>query len=356
MCEKSISIQVDANQGELMIKTLKKLRILNYRLKIKKNNNQLLIPLIDKPSWEELVTLKLPNSDFQILDETFIPKKKQAKTLNELLNQKIPKCLVEKLPRSLDIIGDIAIIEIPEKLKTYSKPLGEAILELHKNVKTVLSKSSPIQGDYRLRSLNFLSGENRTYTTHLEYGCKYFLDIAKVYFSPRLSQEHNRVASLTIADEVVVDLFAGVGPFSIPIAKKNPTAKVYSIDINPSAIEFLEKNIKLNRADANIKPLLGDAASIVNQHLLGEADRVIMNLPEKAKDFIKIACKTIRPRGGIIHYYEFIKPPDSINEAKFRLSEKFKECERIIDQFLFAKKIKEIAPYQNQVAFDIKIH
>jgi len=356
MFEKSISIQVDASQGELMIKKLRKLRLLNNRLKIKKNNNQLLIPLIHKPSWEELATLKVPNCDFQILNETFIPKKNQAKTLDELLEKKIPEFLFEKLPHSLDIIGDIAIIEIPEELKTYSKPLGEAILELHKNVKTVLSKSSPIQGAYRLRSLNFLSGENRTYTTHLEYGCKYFLDIAKVYFSPRLSQEHNRVASLTIPDEVIVDLFAGVGPFSILIAKKNPTAKIYSIDINPSAIEFLEKNIKLNRVDANIKPFLGDAKSIVNQHLLCKADRVIMNLPEKAKDFIKVACKAIRPKGGIIHYYEFIKPPDTINEAKFRLSEKFKECERIIDQFLFAKKIKETAPYQNQVAFDIKIH
>ncbi|TRO49430.1 hypothetical protein E2P47_01295, partial [Candidatus Bathyarchaeota archaeon] len=103
MFEKSISIQVDASQGELMIKKLRKLRLLNNRLKIKKNNNQLLIPLIHKPSLEELATLKVPNCDFQILNEIFITKKNQAKTLDELLEKKIPEFLFEKLPHSLDI-------------------------------------------------------------------------------------------------------------------------------------------------------------------------------------------------------------------------------------------------------------
>lgn len=356
MCEKSICIQVNAKQGESTLRSLKKIGLINKKLKIKENQNQLYIPITRQPTSTELVTLRSQLFDFQLLTTTFIPKNRQTKTLDELLEEKMPKHLLKNLPRSLDVIGDIAIMEIPKELKNYSTVLGEAILKMHKNIKSAFSKSSPIEGAYRIRSLDFLSGENRTHTTHLEYGCKYFLDIAKVYFSPRLSQEHNRVASLVGANEVIVDLFTGIGPFSIPIAKKNPEAKIFSIDINPAALEFLKKNIRLNRVDSNITPFLGDARSLINKHLIGKADRVIMNLPEKAKEFINIACKAIKPQGGILHYYEFIQHPDSIGKAQFRLSERVKQAGRIVDQFLFAKNIRETAPYQYQAAFDVKIH
>lgn len=356
MCEKSICIQINREKGESTIRSLNKIGLINKKLKIKKNQNQLYIPINHQPTFLELETLKKQISNFQILTSTFIQKKQQIKTLEELLAEKIPKYLLKNLPHSLDIIGDIAIIEIPSELKTYNQVLGAAILELHKNIKTVLSKASPIKGDYRVRSFDFLCGENRTYTTHLEYGCKYFLDISKVYFSPRLSQEHNRVSSLVKGNEVIVDLFAGIGPFSIPIAKNNPEARIFSIDINPEAVEFLKKNIRLNRVDNNLVPLEGDARPLIKEHLTGIADRVIMNLPEKAKEFISIACRAIKPKGGIIHYYEFIQDPDSIGEAQDQFSQQVEKTGRIVDKFLFAKKIRETAPYQYQVAFDFKIH
>jgi len=356
MCEKSICIQVNSREGESTISSLKKIGLINKKLKIKKNQNRLYIPINHQPTSSELETLKKQISDFQLLTTTFISKKQQVKTLEELLEERIPKFMLKNLPHSLDVIGDIAIIEIPTELKNYSEVVGETILKMHKNVKTVLSKSSPIKGDYRLRSFDFLSGEKRTFTTHLEYGCKYFLDISKVYFSPRLSQEHNRVASLVEGDEVIVDLFAGIGPFSIPIAKNNPESRIFSIDINPAAVEFLRKNIRLNRVDSNVIPFEGDARPLIKKYFTGVADRVIMNLPEKAQEFINVACRAIKPKGGIIHYYEFIQDPDSIGKAQFRFSKRVKQAGRIVDQFLFAKNIKETAPYQYQVAFDVLIH
>ena len=302
-------------------------------------------------------TFNLRTADgFQITNEIFIPKKQRKKKIEELLVDKIPNHLFRKIPHSLDVIGDIAIIEIPIELKKYDKILGEAILQANKNIKVILSKSSPIKSPYRLRNYTFISGEKRTDTIHLEYGCKYFLDIAKVYFSPRLSQEHNRVASLIKPREVIIDLFAGIGPFSIPIAKKNPSSKIFSLDINPFAIDFLKKNIKLNRVDNKIVPYLGDARSIVNDHLSGLADRVIMNLPEKAVDFIDVACNALKSSGGIIHYYEFIQHPDSIEKAQLRLTNLIKQVKRNVDKFIFIKNIKETAPYQHQVVFDIKIN
>jgi tRNA (guanine37-N1)-methyltransferase len=352
----SFCIKIQAEYGQITIKSLKKIGLINKKLKIKKSQNALYIPILHEPSDSELELLKLNISAFHITTSSFIPKKYQIKKTDELLVDKIPKDIMKNFSHSMDIIGDIAIIEIPPELKKYDKLIAKSILKIHKNIKSVFSKLSPIKGVYRLRSLKFLSGENRTYTIHKEYGCKYYLDITKAYFSPRLSQEHNRVASLIKKTELVVDLFAGVGPYSILIAKKNPKAKIISVDMNPSAIEFLKKNIKLNRVHINIVPLRGDSRQLIYKHLIGLADRVIMNLPESASEFIDVVCSAIKPTGGIIHYYEFVRHPDSIEKARMRLSTKIKQTGREVDSFLFVKKIRETAPYQYQVAFDVLIH
>lgn len=355
MHKTSLCIQVDTSFGELTIKTLKNLELINNELKIQNNESSLLIPIKHQPDSNELEALK-SKINFQITSEDFTPKKQHKKKIEELLTDKIPNHLLKKIPHSMDVIGDIAVIEIPIELKKYYKILGEGILRGNKNIKVILSKSSPIKNLYRIRKYDFVSGEKRTETIHLEYGSKYYLDITKVYFSPRLSQEHNRIASLVETKEVIVDLFAGVGPFSIPIAKKNPKSKIFSIDINPSAIEFLKKNIRLNRVNNKIIPYLGDARLIIKNHLSGIADRVIMNLPEKAFEFTDVACRALKSSGGIIHYYEFIQYPDSIKKAQLRLTNLIKQSNRSVDKFLFIKNVRETAPYQHQVVFDVKIN
>jgi tRNA (guanine37-N1)-methyltransferase len=356
MSEESICIKVNNQLGEFTIKLLNKVGIINKKLKIKKNQNSLYMPIIHKPTESECKFLKKSISGFEILTGSFNLKKNHIKKIDDLLETHIPKHLLRNLPQSMDIVGDIAILEIPFELKKYSEFLAKANLRIHKNVKTVLAKSSPIKSNYRLRSFKFLAGEKRTQTIHIEFGCKYHLDITKVYFSPRLSHEHNRVASLVGRDEVVLDLFAGVGPFSIPIAKNNPEARIISIDVNPIAVEFLKKNIRLNRVDNNLFPFVGDARQLINKNFIGLADRVVMNLPGTAKEFIDVACKAVKPCGGIIHYYEFIRCPDSIEKAKRRFKKRVEQAGRIVDRFLFVKKIRETAPFQHQVAFDVTIH
>ncbi len=201
-------------------------------------------------------------------------------------------------------------------MKPYENLIGEAILKTHRNIKTVLAKAGAISGTYRLREFTFIAGEHKTQTIHREFGCQYHVDVAKAYFSPRLSHEHERVASLVQVGETVVDLFAGVGPFSVLIAKKNPNVKVYAVDINPDAVELLKVNARVNRVENRVFPILGDARQITATRLKGLADRVIMNLPETAIEFVDAACQAIKPHGGIIHFYAFVRSPDSIENLK----------------------------------------
>jgi tRNA (guanine37-N1)-methyltransferase len=353
MSESSLCIKVTKINGKKTLILTNKLGITNRKLEIRKNRNHIYIPIIQQP--KEISMLKAQVPDFQLTTKVFTKKKQQRKTLAQVLEKRLPPHLLASLPRALDIVGDIAIIEIPAELKAHERLIGEAILTVHKNVRTVLAKVGAVSGTYRLREFEVVAGENKTATIHKEYGCKYHVDIAKAYFSPRLSQEHNRVASLVKKSETVLDLFAGVGPFSVLIAKNNADAKVYAVDVNPDAIELLERNIRLNRVENRVIPIQGDARQAVEERLTGIADRVIMNLPEKALEFVDTACKAIKPAGGIAHYYAFIRLPDSLENAQQRFSEAVEKTGRKVDAFLFAKTVRETAPYEWQVVLDARI-
>jgi tRNA (guanine37-N1)-methyltransferase len=355
MSEPSLCIKVAKINGEKTLILASKLGVIDRKLVIQKNKTHIYIPLLRQPAEKELLMLKAQVPDFQLTTNVFIKKKQQRKSLAQVLEDRLPPHLLASLPRALDIVGDIAIIEIPAELKAHERLIGEAILIVHKNVRTVLAKAGAVSGTYRLRGFEVVAGENKTATIHKEYGCKYHVDIAKAYFSPRLSQEHNRVASLVKKGGTVVDLFAGVGPFSVLIAKNNAEAEVYAVDMNPEAIKLLERNIRLNKVENRVIPIQGDAKQTVEERLMGIADRVIMNLPEKALEFVDTACKAIKPAGGTVHYYAFIRLPDSLKNAQQRFSKAVEKAGRKMDAFLSAKTIRETAPYEWQVVLDARI-
>jgi tRNA (guanine37-N1)-methyltransferase len=355
MPQESLCIQVPKIYGEKALILANKLKISDRKLEILKNANLIYVAISRQPSESELAILKTQMPDFQLVTHVFPERKWQEKTLAEVLENKLPPHLLASLPRALDIVGDIAIIEIPPELNAHEKLIGEAILETHKNVRTVLTKVGAVSGTYRLREFNVIAGERRTETVHKEYGCKYHVDVAKAYFSPRLSHEHKRVASLVQKGETVVDLFAGVGPFSVLIAKTNEDAKVYAVDINPEASELLKRNVRLNRVENRVFPIPGDARRVIEDELLGVADRVIMNLPESAIEFVDAACRTTKAAGGTVHFYGFIRLPDSLENMKLRFSEAVEKAGRKVHRFLFAKTIRETAPYECQVVLDAKI-
>ena len=355
MLKESLCIKVPKIHGEKTLILTDKLGISDRQREIQKDTQFIYIPLIRQPENSDLEIVKKQVPDFQLEKHVFPERKRQERTLVEVLENQLPPYLAASLPKALDVVGDIAIIEIPPELKTHENLIGEAILKTHKNVRTVLAKVGAVSGTYRVREFDIIAGEPRTGTVHKEYGCKYRVDVAKAYFSPRLSHEHKRVAALVQEGETVVDLFAGVGPFSVLIAKNNEDAKVYAIDINPEAIELLKTNIRLNRVENRVFPILADARQTVEDKLSGVADRVIMNLPEKAIEFVDIACRATKPAGGTVHFYGFIRFLDSIENMKLRFTEAVEKAGRKADVFLFAKTIRATAPYEWQVALDAKI-
>jgi tRNA (guanine37-N1)-methyltransferase len=208
---------------------------------------------------------------------------------------------------------------------------------------------------YRLREFEIIAGVEKMETVHKEYGCAYHVDLAKAYFSPRLSHEHDRVASLVQEGETIIDMFAGVGPFSVLIAKRHETVHVYAIDVNPDAVHLLKRTIETNRVAGRVTPILGDAKEIIRKRLTGVANRVIMNLPERAMEYVDVACEAVKPEGGAIHYYDFAAAPNPLEAAKVRLIEAVETASRNVQETLSVRKVRAIAPYTWQVVVDAEI-
>ena len=348
----SVCLKVPRKLGEQAIRLAADLDIFNHELKIQSMEDYLYIPLINEPFSVDLKKFEKKLQKFEITTYYFTEREKRHLVASNFLTDKLPKNLFNAIPRAIDFLGDIAIVEIPAELVVYKKTIGEALLKAHKQTRTVLAKSGAVKGVYRLRDFAVIAGVEKTVTIYQEYGCTYHLDVARAYFSPRLSNEHNRVASEVEDGEIVVDLFAGVGPFAIPIAKKHKNVQVYAIDLNPDAVSLLKKNIVVNRTEKQVVPILGDARQVVREQLLGKADRVIMNLPEIALEFVDIACEALKPEGGIIHYYCFLKDSNPLEAAKVRLIQAVNQNKRQIKKILLAKTVREVAPYTWQVVVD----
>jgi len=279
------------------------------------------------------------------------------KKLKDNLKGTIPDHIINDVYNSYDIIGDIAIIKLTKTVEAYKEQVAEVIMKIHKNVKTVLAQTGPVEGKYRLRKLEYVAGEAKTVTIHKEHGCLFSVDLAECYFSPRLSYERLRIAKLVKTGEVIVNMFAGVGCFSIVIAKHSEAKEIYSIDINPIAVKFMRKNVVMNKVDGRVIPIEGDAKEVIVNVLSKRADRVLMPLPEKALQYLPYATLALRDRGGYIHYYDFEharKGEDPLKKASTKVEGRLRGL-GFEYNICFGRIVRTTGPNWYQIVLDIFI-
>lgn len=259
----------------------------------------------------------------------------------------VPDELRPQLPSSYDTLGTIAVVKMADEVIPYAKEIGQAILATQKSLKTVCLDAGVVD-QYRTRNVRVVAGEKTTETLHREYGLSFKIDISKAFFSPRLATERDIVSRQVKPGEVVIDMFAGVGPFAILIAKTRQPKVVYAIDINPDAIAMLKENLVLNKVSL-VTPILGDARKVVAG--LEKADRIVMNLPHEAHNYVSDAIQALKPN-GIVHYYEIIEDA--------RLVERVDEIANIarkhgrVAQELARRKVKSYSPTMNFYGLDLQ--
>lgn len=336
--------------AEKVLRLLRKLGLLSGEYKPSRRQGYLLIPVEARPPENLFKNLDLKVEYVKAEAE----RRYRPKSLKEALKGKIPGNLLDEIPRSIDIIGHVAVVELPSSLEPYGNLIGRAVLEVHKNVRTVMAKSGPVSGKTRIRALKLLAGVPETVTLHREHGCLFKLDVAKVYFSPRLSFEHARVAGKAQEGEKVLDMFSGVGPFSILIAKRLRKVEVYAVDVNPEAYSFLVENVKLNHVEGKVKPFLGDIRDLAQTTFKSlKFNRIIMNLPGEAFKYLGEACQLSMPK-TIIHYYTFAGGEKALEKAEANLTSKISQL-GYSGRILESRLVREVAPRRWQAAIDFQL-
>jgi tRNA (guanine37-N1)-methyltransferase len=374
MMKKNIQfVKVKKEKGEelkkMLNKDFKKLRIINQDYQIEYDRGYILFPIKTLPDEQYNELNKALKSQFsiEIINKKAKSKKKgERNSLEDILENKLPNDVLSIIPRSYDVIGSIAIVEFDrfselsqKKSIKYKNLVANAIIQINKGLKSVYEKKSEIKGTYRLREFSILKGPDNPETIHKENKCVFKLDIKKTYFSPRLVYERNRIATSQFNEnENIVDLFAGVGPFSIQIAKNHPV-NIHSFDINPAAYKYLEDNIRLNEVNdkitahnLDVKNLV-DKKSILGETLKNGMDRVIMNLPEKAVNYIDVACFLLKESGGILHYYLFNDKSSPIEQAIQNIEKKCDEEKYYIVEILSSRKVKGYSPKIDLLSLDL---
>ena len=221
--------------------------------------------------------------------------------LKENLYDKLSRTELSSLPSSYQKIGDTVILNLKKELWKHDKEIGRILLEKIPNTRTVCRRTGFIKNQYREPQVKVIVGDKNTETVHREHGIFFKLDVNKIMFAKGNLNERKRITKLVKKRETIVDMFSGIGYFSIGIAKFSEPKKVYSIEINPVAYRYLCENVKLNKVKDKVIPILGDC--MVEIPKLGRiADRVIMGLLPSSKDYLLDAMKVVKPN-GVVHYH-----------------------------------------------------
>lgn len=367
-------IKLKMEDGQAFINLLKikfkDTQLINHKFKILYENEYTLFPMVKDQVLIDKVNKVIDKYiNFEIISKEGIPNENyKYRTLQEVLKGKIPDKYSEIIPKSYDIVGHIAIIEFDKfnnmntkVFNDYKQKIAKAVSSVNKNVKTVYEKKSQIKGKYRLRELTLLYGDDKSETIHKENDCLFKLDVKNTYFSPRLVFERRRIASTEIQEDIIiVDMFAGVGTFSIQIAK-NKNVKIYAFDINPKAYKYLKENLELNNLKGEIFPNNIDVKDLLEpknqlgQLLSHKANRIIMNLPEDSIKYIDVVCFLMKKPGGILHFYQFSKKPNPIKKALKKLEIKLSRFNWEIESIINSKIVKHYSPKSELVVVDLKI-
>ncbi len=279
-------------------------------------------------------------------------KVERVRPFETLLKGKLNPVQRAHLVASYDVVGDIAILEIPKEIEKKEKLIAKTVLEANPLVRTVLKKASAMEGKFRVRQLKFLAGKKNFVATYKENGVTLVFDLRKTYFSTRLSFERGRIASLVRPDEKVLALFAGVGPFALVIAKRQPSSHVVAVELNPYAAKAMQENVFLNRL-SNVTAIQGDVREVLEKYPAW-ADRVTMPLPHTGEHFLDSVLYATK-NGGVIHFYTFGGQKEGYFRKALRLIRNACREKGLSFEILQKRIVRPYAPYVNQVVVDFRV-
>jgi len=319
-------VRVDPSAGEATRQTLASAGLVDDGREITVEDGSLYIPVADPDAVPD---------DLDVVD--FDAPAREPQTT--------PADLLDWDP-SYERLGDVVIVDEDDPER--ARALADAVMASDLPVETVLNRASKVKGQERVRDWEVLVGDS-TETVHREYGTELAVDLAEVFFSPRLATERHRVAEQVRAGERALDMFAGVGPFAIPFADRG--ADVVAVDVNETAIEYLRANAERNGVADRIAAIHGDVRDVTKDYA-NWADRIVMNLPHSADEFLETAVELAGDE-CTIHYYDIAHEDDPYGpgEAAIRTAAEPDYSVEVLTR----RTVRSYAPHELNVVLDVRL-
>lgn len=285
---------------------------------------------------------------FRVLEQKNPEFLEKPNSLKDSLKGFLSETEFASVPSGWQVLGDIIIVFIPEILEDKKTRIAESLISMYPKCRTVV-RDFGIEGQFRQPKRELLLG-SETETIHKEHGCFFKQDVTKVMYSKGNLEERKRMSQLG-EGEVIVDMFAGIGYFSIPMAVHSRPKKIVGIEINPESFAYLKENIRLNKVEDIFIPICGDCSKVAPE---GIADRVLMGYVGTTHYYLEPAIKALKKSGGILHYHETVpeslartRPQERIEKAACALGKKV--------EILETHRIKKYSPGVLHVVVDARI-
>jgi tRNA (guanine37-N1)-methyltransferase len=330
MLDDSLGLKVKRFYGERFRRALVEMKSFDRTRKISSDESHVYLPVLEMDD-QSAAKLRMI-AEFELVPFNF-ESEEHIQTVEEILGFR----------PSFEVVGDIAMVE-----ETEAEKVASALMSTSKSIKTVIAPISDVEGEFRTRRFRHVAGEVSTVTTHKEHGLRYRVDLEGAYFTPRLGTERLRIAGLVSPTDFVLDMFAGVGPFALLLAKR--VDRVVAMDKNPVAVKYLRENSLLNKIE-NIEILEGDA-NVLALSYENMADHVIMNLPHSASLFLLAAMKAAKI-GGIVHYYS-IAPEDDLYKDEALIRDAAQQMGYSVEVRNEAI-VRSYAPHRHNVVIDFRV-
>jgi tRNA (guanine37-N1)-methyltransferase len=286
-------------------------------------------------------TLYIPVTDASAVDDDLTV---VSREVDPREGQTMPSDLVED--PSYERLGDVVVID--EDDPDRARRVADAVVESDLPVESVLNRASKVKGEQRVRDWEVLAGEG-TETVHREYGCEYVVGLAEAFFSPRLATERHRVAEQVSEGEHAFDMFAGVGPFVVPFAKRGAT--VVGVDVNAEAIEYLRENARRNGVAERVTAVCGDVREVAPDYE-GWADRIVMNLPHSADEFLDTAV-SLAGDEAVVHYYDIQHEDDPFGPGERAIRAAAEPDYEVAVET--RRRVRSYAPHEENVCLDVRL-
>lgn len=334
-----LGVKVPLRKAEKIKNYLIKNRLVNFDYVSIREKDYMIFP----------VTKKFFKLGIKFVDEEF-EKKEKKDSFKDILEKELTTKELEFLKTAHDVVGTIAILEIPEELVEKEKFIAEALLKTNKNIKTVLKKAGEHSGVYRTQKMKWLTGEKTKVSVHKENNVRIKVDVEKVFFSARLGTERKRIMKQIKKGEEVMVLFSGCAPYVCVFAKNTEAKNVYGVELNPIGHKLGLENVKLNKL-TNVELIEGDVKKIAPT-LHKKFDRISMQLPKNAADFLPEAF-LLSKTGTTIHFYDFLHEND-FDQAEEKIAKACKKA-RLKYKILGLHKCGQFSPEKFRVCLDFRI-